>query len=223
MTRVTRLLVIVASSNCCRPNFSSIVATGSRPPYGVRFLPSKSYGVEAPILLGSGCVAWIACLAALFRLCFFPRLTIWVTSLGFCAAELLPPHPRFYSMFSGVTNWSTSAQPSRIRSRVHNSGLMIVGDVSLERIARVFQGIETQLGRQVNPTVYTVPDFKQKLTEESHFLRTVLGSPVLFVQGTRNDLEGLTEKPACEAASDESRRAARSPRGGGPRSQRRKA
>jgi len=25
-------------------------------------------------------------------------------------------------MFSGVTNWSTSAQPSRIRSRVHNSG-----------------------------------------------------------------------------------------------------
>src|SRR5439155_26558818 len=104
------------------PNFSSIVATGSRPPYGVRFLPSKSYGVEAPILLGSGCVAWIACLAALFRLCFFPRLTIWVTSLGFCAAELLPPHPRFYSMFSGVTNWSTSAQPSRIRSRVHNSG-----------------------------------------------------------------------------------------------------
>src|SRR5206468_6738433 len=88
-----------------------------------RFLPSKSYGVEAPILLGSGCVAWIACLAALFRLCFFPRLTIWVTSLGFCAAELLPPHPRFYSMFSGVTNWSTSAQPSRIRSRVHNSGI----------------------------------------------------------------------------------------------------
>src|SRR5439155_15147543 len=87
-----------------------------------RFLPSKSYGVEAPILLGSGCVAWIACLA-LFRLCFFPRLTIWVTSLGFCAAELLPPHPRFYSMFSGVTNWSTSAQPSRIRSRVHNSGV----------------------------------------------------------------------------------------------------
>src|SRR5437773_5762617 len=126
MTGVARLLVIVASRTCCRPNCSSIVATGSRPPYGVRFLPSKSYGVEAPILLGSGCVAWIACLAALFRLCFFPRLTIWVTSLGFCAAELLPPHPRFYSMFSGVTNWSTSAQPSRIRSRVHNSGSIVV-------------------------------------------------------------------------------------------------
>src|SRR5206468_12534146 len=99
-----------------------------------RFLPSKSYGVEAPILLGSGCVAWIACLAALFRLCFFPRLTIWVTSLGFCAAELLPPHPRFYSMFLGVTNWSTSAQPSRIRSRVHNSGVYGLRSEEVQRL-----------------------------------------------------------------------------------------
>src|SRR5437867_11906809 len=105
MTRVTRLLVIVASSNCWN-----------------RFFPSKSYGVEAPILLGSESVAWNACLAGVFRICFFPRLTIWVTSLGFCAAELLPPHLRFYPMFSGVTKWSTSAQPSRIRSHVHNSG-----------------------------------------------------------------------------------------------------
>ena len=90
--------------------------------------------------------------------------------------------------------------------------LMIVGDAGLERISRVFQGIDTRLGRQVNPTVYTVPDFKRRLAEESHFLRSVLGSPVLFVQGTRNDLEG-----AREAASDEPQRAARSPRRGGAR------
>ncbi len=115
---------------------------------------------------------------------------------------------------------STASGKARAESDVD---LMIVGDVGLERIARVFQGIETRLGRQVNPTVYTVPDFKQRLTEESRFLRAVLGSPVLFVQGTRNDLEGLTEKPAREAASDEPRRAARSPRRGGARSQRRKA
>src|SRR5947207_14612230 len=81
-----------------------------------------SYGVEAPILLCSDCVAWDACLAGVLRICFFPRLTIWVTSLGFCAAEFAPPHPRFYPMFPGVTKWSASAQPSRSRSGVHNSG-----------------------------------------------------------------------------------------------------
>src|SRR5213592_3324210 len=128
MTRVTRLLVIVASSNCWNPSFSSIVATGRRPPYGVRLFPSKSYGVEAAILLGSDCVAWDACLAGVLRICFFPRLTIWVTSLGFCAAEFAPPHPRFYPMFPGVTKWSASAQPSRSRSGVHNSGRRMGGD-----------------------------------------------------------------------------------------------
>src|SRR5947207_10994586 len=81
-----------------------------------------SYGVEAPILLCSDCVAWDACLAGVLRICFFPRLTIWVTSLGFCAAEFAPPHPRFYPMFPGVTKWSAFAQPSRSRSGVHNSG-----------------------------------------------------------------------------------------------------
>jgi DNA-binding transcriptional ArsR family regulator len=115
---------------------------------------------------------------------------------------------------------SIAAGKARAESDVD---LMIVGDVGLERIARLFQGIEIRLGRQVNPTVYTVADFRQRLTEESHFLRTVLGSPVLFVQGTRNDLEGFIQKPAREAASDEPRRTARSPRGGGARSQRRKA
>jgi DNA-binding transcriptional ArsR family regulator len=93
--------------------------------------------------------------------------------------------------------------------------LMIVGDVGLERIARLFQGIETRFGRQLNPTVYTVADFKQRLTAESHFLRIVLGSPVLFVQGSRNELEVLAEKRAREAASNEPRRAIRRPRGGG--------
>ena len=101
--------------------------------------------------------------------------------------------------------------------------IMIVGDMGLERIAELFQGIETRLGRQVNPTVYTVQDFQRRLGQESHFLRTVLDSPVLFIQGARSDLERLGEERASKAASDQPRRTPRSPRGGGARSQRRKA
>ena len=101
--------------------------------------------------------------------------------------------------------------------------IMIVGDVGLERIAKLFHGIETQLGRQVNPTVYTVQDLHRRLGEESHFLRTVLGSPVLFIQGTRNDLERLAEKPTGETASDQPRRTSRSPGGSRARHPRLKA
>src|SRR5438105_9233389 len=71
--------------------------------------------------------------------------------------------------------------------------IMIVGDVGLETIARLFHGVEAQLGRPVNPTVYSVEDFQRRLKQESHFLRTVLGSPVLFIEGTRNALEGLAD------------------------------
>src|SRR5438876_12220182 len=101
--------------------------------------------------------------------------------------------------------------------------IMIVGDVGLERIARLFHGVETQLGRPVNPTVYSVEDFQRRLKQESHFLRTVLGSPVLLIEGTRSDLERLAEKPTRETASDESRRTARSAGRRGARPQRRKA
>ena len=101
--------------------------------------------------------------------------------------------------------------------------MMIVGDVGLDRIAKLLHGVETRLGRQVNPTVYTVQDFRRRLGNESHFLRTVLGSPVLFIQGARNDLERLAEKPAGEAASDQPRRTSRSPSGSRARPQRRKA
>ena len=101
--------------------------------------------------------------------------------------------------------------------------IMIVGDVGLETIARLFRDVETQLGRLVNPTVYSVEDFQRRLKQESHFLRTVLGSPVLLIEGTRSDLERLAEKPTRETASDESPRTARSAGRRGARPQRRKA
>src|SRR5664280_480063 len=78
MTLVTRLTVTASSSNDWKPSFSSIVATGSRPPYGVRFLPRKSYGVDALILLGSGITSRTPCLAAFRRVCCFLWFTIWV-------------------------------------------------------------------------------------------------------------------------------------------------
>src|ERR1035441_3132463 len=78
MTLVTRLTVTASSSNDWKPSFSSIVATGSRPPYGVRFLPRKSYGVEALILLGSGITSRTPCLAGFRRVCCFLLFTIWV-------------------------------------------------------------------------------------------------------------------------------------------------
>src|SRR5260370_37910727 len=61
------------------PSFSTRMATVNKPPYAVRLLPSKSYGVEAPILLGSGITRSAPCGTRLSSLCSLLRLTIWVT------------------------------------------------------------------------------------------------------------------------------------------------
>jgi len=67
--------------------------------------------------------------------------------------------------------------------------LMVVSDTltyadvfgALERAART-------LGRQVNPTVYTVAEFSKRAREENAFLTKVLEQPKLWVIGSEHDL-----------------------------------
>src|SRR6266478_4120610 len=79
IARGMRPTLNVSSTSFWNPSFSSRVATGNKPPYAVRLLPSKSYGVEAPILLGSGITRSAPCGTRLSSLCSLLRLTIWVT------------------------------------------------------------------------------------------------------------------------------------------------
>ena len=67
--------------------------------------------------------------------------------------------------------------------------LMIVSDTltygevfgALERVAR-------SLGRQVNPTVYTVAEFLKRSRGESAFVKRVLEQPKIWVIGSEDDL-----------------------------------
>ena len=68
---------------------------------------------------------------------------------------------------------SIASGEARGDSDVH---VMIVGSAGLADVARLFQGLERRLGRQVNPTVYTAVEFQKRVSRESHFVRTVLGS-----------------------------------------------
>lgn len=52
---------------------------------------------------------------------------------------------------------------------------------ALERVART-------LGRQVNPTVYTVAEFSKRARDENAFLTKVLEQPKLWVIGSEDDL-----------------------------------
>jgi DNA-binding transcriptional ArsR family regulator len=91
--------------------------------------------------------------------------------------------------------------------------LMVIGAARLSEIAPLVRKVERQLGRSVNPTVYTTQEFSKKLRGGSHFLNTVLNAESLFVYGTEADLASLAQRPARETPPGEPAGVAR-PSGG---------
>jgi predicted nucleotidyltransferase len=66
--------------------------------------------------------------------------------------------------------------------------LMVIGSVSPADLALPLRRAREQLGRDINPTVYSVPEFNRKRTAKDHFLSHVLTNPRLIVLGSENDL-----------------------------------
>lgn len=61
--------------------------------------------------------------------------------------------------------------------------LMVVGKVNGMELADALFLVEAELGREVNPTVYTFQEFNEKLRGGNHFLSTVVRSEKLPVIG----------------------------------------
>ena len=67
--------------------------------------------------------------------------------------------------------------------------LMVIGDVRPADLALPLRRAQQQVGRPINPTVYTASEFERKRQEKNHFLTQVLRKPKLFVIGNQNELE----------------------------------
>ena len=62
--------------------------------------------------------------------------------------------------------------------------VMLVGkNLLLSRVLKLLIPLETQLGRKINPTIYTPAEFKRRRTEKDSFVNRVLSQPVLPLIG----------------------------------------
>ncbi|HTU94178.1 MAG TPA: nucleotidyltransferase domain-containing protein [Gemmataceae bacterium] len=66
--------------------------------------------------------------------------------------------------------------------------LLIVGPAGLAEVAPALRQVEQQLGRPVNPSVYSLGEFLKKMRASNHFLTTVWGEKKLAVQGDLDEL-----------------------------------
>ena len=71
--------------------------------------------------------------------------------------------------------------------------LMVVGEISFGDVVSLLSPAEEELGREVNPVVYPVAEFKKKVKEDHHFVKTVLEDEKIFVIGDEHELRRLVE------------------------------
>jgi predicted nucleotidyltransferase len=127
------------------------------------------------------------------------RKTFGIVQILRSGLETIRPQIRIAFVYGSVAKGSeTSAS---------DVDLMIVGDdVSLEMVVSALVDTQAELGRELNPSVYSTEDFCRKLAHGHHFLKTVLQGPKLFIIGDESELEGLAKKRVAKRAQDKPRR-----------------
>lgn len=61
--------------------------------------------------------------------------------------------------------------------------LVVSVDLTLEELYTRLSGVEEHLGRQINPTLYTVDEFDRRLATGNAFLKRVLEGPIYLLWG----------------------------------------
>jgi predicted nucleotidyltransferase len=83
--------------------------------------------------------------------------------------------------------------------------LMVVGKATLDEVLSRLSPVEKSIGRPINPTVYSVAEFKSKLGSENHFLAAVLKGKKVFLLGDESELRKMGGVRLAKAGADQPR------------------
>jgi predicted nucleotidyltransferase len=72
--------------------------------------------------------------------------------------------------------------------------LLIVGDISFSDLVLDLQAPQNALGREINPTVYSIAEFQARLREKHHFVTSVIDEKKIFIFGDEDELRRLAPK-----------------------------
>ena len=71
--------------------------------------------------------------------------------------------------------------------------IFIIGSVPFRQIVEALQETQEVIGREINPTVYPIEEFRNKVKESRHFIRSILEGPVIFLIGDHDGIRKLAE------------------------------
>ena len=69
--------------------------------------------------------------------------------------------------------------------------MVISDDIGLRKLTGLLAGIGNQIGREINPHVFSSAEFSKRLKTKEHFLASVMASPRIWIVGSENDLKAM--------------------------------
>jgi len=70
--------------------------------------------------------------------------------------------------------------------------LMVIGEISLESLLRLVRGPEKILGREINPSLYGLKEYKRRMKKKDPFIVQVMSEPRMMIIGENDGLQGIT-------------------------------
>ena len=77
--------------------------------------------------------------------------------------------------------------------RASDIDIMVVGEVSFGEVSSSISQAEKTIQREINPVVYSVEEFKQKIKEDHYFVKTVIEEEKIFIIGEDSELARLVK------------------------------
>lgn len=82
------------------------------------------------------------------------------------------------------TAWIYGSVAKETETAKSDIDVMLVGEkLTLAKVLKSLLPLEPQLGRKINPTLYTPSEFKRRRTERDSFVDRVLAQPILLLIG----------------------------------------
>lgn len=82
--------------------------------------------------------------------------------------------------------------------------LMITGNLSVRKVSGVLMQAGSELGREVNFSIFSLNEFIERIKNKDHFITSLLRDPKIFIIGDVNEFERLAKEWMVETSSDES-------------------
>jgi uncharacterized protein len=102
--------------------------------------------------------------------------------------------------------------------RASDVDVMIVGEPTFAEVVAAVNPAQETLAREINPTVYSVDEFRSRLAAQNHFLKTVLRGRKIFLIGDKRELANVASQRLGDITQAEPRGHSRLARAAGPRS-----